>query len=201
MLRLIRSLILLALFGCLTGWSVETGHEEGARCEFGGVTYFHRWSNKDQHEYTPEGQEDLERWFDMITINLHRTAKDGDALANVANSALGNYQRAGARVIRTDSKPRSDKTPAEHLVVAFFPQPTMVEVVFARFVMIEGMGCVIVYSHRIYGEKIGPEVSNWLQENGPKIEAQLMGWKKFPTPAALNARPASLPRTALTHNK
>ena len=27
-------------------------------------------------------------------------------------------------------------------------------------------GCSIVYSHRIYGEKIGDQMSAWLSENG-----------------------------------
>ena len=36
---------------------------------FGGVGYLHRWSQNDQHEFTPEGQEDVEKWSDMITLN------------------------------------------------------------------------------------------------------------------------------------
>jgi hypothetical protein len=48
---------------------------------FGGVGYFHRWSQNDQHEFTPTGQDDLEKWSDMITINVYPTAHDGDALA------------------------------------------------------------------------------------------------------------------------
>ncbi|MGE5209278.1 MAG: hypothetical protein ACM3KL_08115, partial [Alphaproteobacteria bacterium] len=35
---------------------------------FSGVDYFHRWSQNDQHEFTPQSQEDLEKWSDMITI-------------------------------------------------------------------------------------------------------------------------------------
>jgi hypothetical protein len=43
--------------------------------------YFHRWSQNDQHEITPECQEDLEKWLDMITMNVDPSAHDGDALA------------------------------------------------------------------------------------------------------------------------
>ncbi len=66
--------------------AAEDAMNDTARCEFRGVAYIHRWAGKDQHEYTPEEQEDLERWSDMITINLHRAAKDGDGLANVATA-------------------------------------------------------------------------------------------------------------------
>jgi len=182
--------ILLFLGLVAAGLTVRAGEkaaDDAARCEFGGIAYFHRWTEKDQHEYTPKGQEDLERWSDMVTINLHRAAKDGDGLASVANAVLENYKGAGGRVLRTNSKPRTDTAPAEHLVVVILPQPTMIEIAFARFVLVDGMGCVVVYSHREYGEKIGPRVSAWLQENGPKIEPQLMEWKTFPTPTALTA--------------
>lgn len=188
-----RFLLLLGLLAVSpTVRSAENAADDVARCEFRGVTYLHRWMENDQHEFTPEGQEDLQRWSDMITINLHRTAKDGDALANVANGVLENYKRAGGRVLRTNSKPRTDTAPAEHLMVVILPQPTMIEIAFARFVLVDGMGCVVVYSHREYGEKIGPRVSAWLQENGPKIEPQLMEWKTFPAPEALQTLPASV---------
>ena len=36
---------------------------------FRGVSYFHRWSQKEQHEFTPEKQEDLKKWSDMMTVN------------------------------------------------------------------------------------------------------------------------------------
>ena len=64
----------------------------------GGVGYFHRWSQNDQYEFTPTGQDDLEKWSDMITINVYRTAHDGDALAVKANAVLENYKSHGGRV-------------------------------------------------------------------------------------------------------
>ena len=48
---------------------------------FGSVGYLHQWSQNDQHEFTPEGQEDLQKWSDMITMNVYPSAYDGDALA------------------------------------------------------------------------------------------------------------------------
>jgi hypothetical protein len=80
----------------------------------GGVGYFHRWSQNDQHEFTPTGQDDLEKWSDMITISVYPTAHDGDALAVRANAVLENYKSHGGRVLRTDSVPRTPDRPAEH---------------------------------------------------------------------------------------
>ena len=49
------------------------------------IAYIHRWSNAGQHEFTPANDADLERWRDMVTVNVHEVAKDGDQLARVAN--------------------------------------------------------------------------------------------------------------------
>jgi hypothetical protein len=49
---------------------------------FRGVDYLHRWSKDGQNEFTPKGQEDLHKWQDMITINVHEAVVNGDQLAD-----------------------------------------------------------------------------------------------------------------------
>jgi hypothetical protein len=89
---------------------------------FGGVGYLHRWSMNHQREFTPEGQKDLEKWSDMITINVYPDAHDGDALAAKANAVLENYKSHKGMVLKTDSVPRTLERPAEHFVaVVFWP--------------------------------------------------------------------------------
>jgi hypothetical protein len=66
--------------------------KRAAPLSFGGVDYMHRWSKNGQNEFTPKGQEDLARWQDMITINVHEGVVNGDRLADRANRVLGNYQ-------------------------------------------------------------------------------------------------------------
>jgi len=68
-------------------------------------------------------------------------------------------------------------------------------VAFARFKLVNGVGCSIVYSHRIYGEKVGDKMSAWLNDNGPKMEKMLMEWNNIPSPASLRelARTESRP--------
>lgn len=144
--------------------------------------YLHRWSQNDQHEYTPEAQADLERWADMVTINHHRAASDGEALAAVANSVLENYNNHRAVVVRTDSVPRTPDRPAEYLIVVLFPQPDFIEAVFTRLKLVDSVGVVVTYSHREYGQRIGDRMSGWLQQNGPPIEAALMTLAALPMP-------------------
>ena len=147
--------------------------------------YFHRWSLNNQHEFTPEGQEDLEKWAEMVTMNIYPNVHEGEGLASVANVVLDNYKNHKAVVLKTDSVPRTPERPAEHFIAVVFGQPKFIEVAYARFKLADGTGCSIVYSHRLYGEKIGDKMSAWLKENGPAIEKALMEWKDMPSPVAL----------------
>src|SRR5207247_6342742 len=89
---------------------------------FRGVGYFHRWSKNDQHEFTPEKQENLDRWSDMMTVNAYPDVHDGERLAENANSVLDNYKRHQAKVLKTDSIPRKADRPAEHVIAVVFGQ-------------------------------------------------------------------------------
>lgn len=126
---------------------------------FGGVSYLNRWSQNDQYEFTPEGQEDLEKWSDMITMNVYPSAHDGDALSAKANAVLTNYKSHDGRMLRTNSVPRTPDQPAQHFIAVVFGRPNFIEVAFVRFKLVGGAGCSIVYSHRIYGEKVGDQMS------------------------------------------
>lgn len=144
---------------------------------FNSTAYFARWNGGSQHEFTPAGQEDLDKWADMFTANIYDAAHDADGLAKMANAVLGNYQSRGAKILRTDSVPRTATSPAEHLVVALFAQPMFIEIAFNRFVFVDGVGCSLTYSHRVYGTKSGDAASAWLSANGPPTEKALMSWQ------------------------
>lgn len=172
------SVVLLALNASLAlGADKE---EKEAAFSMADVKYYHRFTEKDLHEYTPEEQEDLNAWKDMVTINYYPMVKDGDALANIANGVLENYKKAKALIINTDSVPRTKEKEAEHLVVAVFARTEFAEVAFARIRMHEGVGTSIVYSHRMYGKDLGDEVGEWIKKNGASTEKALMKWNAMP---------------------
>ncbi len=83
---------------------------------FRGVGYLHRWSMNGQYEFTPEGQQDLEKWSDMITMNVYPDAHDGEASASKANAVLENYKSHQGMVLKTNSVPRTSDRPAEHFI-------------------------------------------------------------------------------------
>jgi hypothetical protein len=139
-----------------------------------GVTYFQRWEQGDQHEYTPAGQEDLNRWSDMVTLIDYPSVGTGEQLAAIANAVLGNYKRAQGLVVRTASVPRTADHPAEHFISVLLPDQGAAEAAFARFVICDGVGRCIVFSHREYGPEAGKTLGAWVQKNGPSCETELM---------------------------
>jgi hypothetical protein len=155
---------------------------------FRGTDYLHRWSQKGQNEFTPGSEADLSKWRDMVTLNVHEAVVTGDQLAELANNVLTKYKSNGT-VLRTDSKPRTPQQPAEHFIGAVLGDPTLLEAAFARFMLKEGRGLVVVYSHRVYGREAGPAMSDWLQANGAVVEKALMMWEGMPSVAALRGLP------------
>ena len=152
-----------------------------AAFSFSNVKYFHRFTEGDQHEHTPAGQEGLNAWTDMVTLLSYPKARDGEALAATANAVLETYKANKAVVVRTDSVPRTREKAAEYLIVVNFGRPEFIEAVLARFRMHDGVGSAVIYSHRIYGKKVGDQMSAWLGKNGPVTERNLMGWDSMPT--------------------
>ena len=151
---------------------------------FGGMEYHHRWSKDGQNEFTPGNDGDLADWHDMVTINVHEKVRNGDQLADLANRVLVSYQSHG-KIVRTNSRPRTAQHPAEHLVVAVLGSQGLLETAFARIVLVDGVGVVAVYSHRVYGNAAADATGEWLKANGQSLETTLMSWDKIPSVAAL----------------
>ena len=170
---------------------IDSAHAaDPLKLSFGGQEYVHRWSKDGQHEFTPPSEPDLKVWRHMVTVNVHDKVRNGEQLAQLANGVVGNYQRAG-KILRTDSKPRTKDSEAEHLVVAFLAGRGVMEAAFARVRLVDGVGTVTVYSQREYGDKATAVIGEWVQNNGAAIEKTLMSWNGMPAIPRLNALPPS----------
>jgi hypothetical protein len=185
---------MMSVIVCLASGVSSVGAREGtaAALSFNGEEFLHRWSQKGQHEFTPKGDEDLKKFKSMMTINVFDGVKDGEALAQIANGVLANYQKNG-HIMRTLSKPRTEGSEAEHFMAAVLQAPDVWEVAFARVLMFEGRGIVTVYSKRFYGEGDAPKdaMMEWFKANAVKIEKVLVSWQGIPSRDALNKLPAS----------
>ncbi|MGC4009777.1 MAG: hypothetical protein QM805_12775 [Pseudomonas sp.] len=159
-------LILLALVTPLS-WAASLTKE----FTFAGTDYFHRWSQEDQHEFTPQGQEDLAKWQDMVTLHRYTAASNAEQMAAVANAVLDNYQQHGAMILKVDASPARGSQPAVYFIAAVLPQPSFIEAVFTRLKLENGTGTGVIYSHRLYG------MSAWLKANATARENELMDWQ------------------------
>ncbi len=162
-----------------------TGGKTDAVVHFAGVDYLHRWSKDNQHEFTPRGQENLEHWTDMITLNYYPDVKDGEALAKTASAVVDAYRDHRAMILKTSSVPRTADKPAEHFVAVILPTHDLLEAASARFEIVNGVGVSVVSSHREYGTDVGNQMIAWLQKNGSATEDALKGLDKIPAPGEM----------------
>ena len=82
-MALLRVFVLLGIALAATALAADNAKPAFA---FQQVDYFHRWSQGTQHEFTPAKQEDLDRWTDMITINVYPSVDDGEKMAGTGHS-------------------------------------------------------------------------------------------------------------------
>lgn len=177
------SLLLRGLLGFLISW---TCFAEELAIPFQGQNYYYRWSQDGQYEFTPAGQEDLQRWQDMLTVNVFNDVTDGEQLAVLANNVLSYYRQQG-KVVLTDSLPRTDSREAEHTMVAVLGNKELLESNFCRVMLHQGSAIAIVYSYRIYGEQVGNAMSEWLAAEGATQHQALMALNDIPQPSRLAA--------------
>ena len=91
-------------------------------------------------------------------------------------------------VFRINSVPRTPDRPAEHFIAVVFGRSNFIEAALG-FKLVDGAGGSTVYSHRIYGEKVGDRMSAWLNNNGAKTEGMPMEWDNIPSPVSLHELP------------
>jgi hypothetical protein len=178
-MRFQRSLVLLVALTVAPALTPSPAAEQSKApaFTFREVSYFPRWSNNDQREFTPENQEDLDHWTDMITINGYPGVDDNEKMAGTANAVLGNYRSHQGKVLKTRSVPATNDRPAEHFISVMFVRPEFVEIAFAHFKLVNKKGHSFVYSHRFYGDEKSEKASAWIEAEGEAVEKALMEWE------------------------
>jgi len=179
---------LLALSLTCTALSAQAAKPSSPKpvaVRFNGTEFHLHWSKAGQFEFTPAGQEDLNRWMEMLTLWRYDAIHDGEGLSAQANRTLGAYQNAKGKILRTNSLPRTAQRPAEHFIAALLGNNQFIEFAAARFVLVNGKGASIVYSRRAYGKPAKPDLGPWVTQNGAGIEKRLMEFDPAPALAGL----------------
>lgn len=178
----------LALCVAFGAFAQSSSAQAGATLVFQGTEYQHRWSKQGRHEFTPKGQDNLEQWRNMLTINVQSSVTNAEQLARVADNTLSLYEEHGY-VLNAESQPQATNNLLDHFVAGVFVQPTFVEAAFTRFTLREGVGVVIDYSQRFYGEDAQDELLAWVEAKGKQVEEGLMSWHGLPTLKQLDKLP------------
>lgn len=181
------------LAGLLAGLllaGVAAAQEPPLSLDFHGTTFHYRYGTERLYEYTPAGQEDLSAWQLLLSFALAPERDTPELLAELANNTLALYDEHGV-VIATDSVPATEDRDAEHFIAAVLGDPTLLEAVFARFMLTEHGSVITIYSYRIYSDDAGDAMRAWLGSNGPDVEASLMAWTGMPGIPALESLPLS----------
>jgi hypothetical protein len=145
-----------------------------AKVTFRGTEYFLRSSQGNEYDFTPQGQEDLHTFTDMLALDLYPAAHDQEALATITSRVQAIAQGAKATILRTISVSASGQQPGQHFVAAVLPTPHGVDFDAARFVLVENQGVGVFYTHRSYGDTAAGTTSAWVTKNAADVEQQLL---------------------------
>jgi hypothetical protein len=177
-----------------TATNSATAEAKLATVSFHGETYFHRWSQNGQHEFTPSGQADLKRWKDMVTVRVFEQVTNEAQFTGMVRATVANYKKVGV-INRVMERPK--KTPDgvdEVVVVATLRAGNIIEFVAARFLMRDGVGTLYVASHREYTDDQGIDSTlegDYVKNKLGRVVNALAVWDGAPALDALRALPRS----------
>lgn len=149
---------------------------------FDGKRYLHRYSKNGQHEFTPAGQEDLQRWQEMLTLVM-RPGADAENTRQWAEAMAAGYKEKGL-LVQADQPPGG-----EYRMLGVLGAPGMTEVNFVR-VMPHGSGAMtVLVQRRFYGEE-SRQMADWVRDNSPRLSGLLVDWQP-PAESQIKALPES----------
>lgn len=161
--------------------------------QFNGTRYFFRWTNDRLFEFTPQGQEDLEKWIDMISVVVYREVDTPEKLLGKAKAVLDTYKANRGGIIGSGTYPATAQTSAQHFITAMILGNGVVEAVFTRlllstpanYVSTDGMGYGFIYSHRRYAvdgniKDAIHQLGEWEKTNGKEIASALIRYAPVP---------------------
>jgi hypothetical protein len=150
--------------------SVSAGDESVV---FAGIKYYLRTHQKDRYTFTPAGQENLERWTDMITLAYDPKVTEGKQLAEQAVAWWQFNRDARARFWHINYVPRLDQMPARanalYLTATILARPDhdYDEFAYTTIRLVGGIAATARYSHREYrtGPSSDERSGTWMKEN------------------------------------
>ncbi|HEY4560337.1 MAG TPA: hypothetical protein VIG54_06325 [Lysobacter sp.] len=142
----------------------------------GNMTYVHRYSDGGLHEYTPEGQDDLDRFADMLT--LLPTPEDLRAadLESYSIHMAAVHTRRGGEVLSRECEAATPVHVADCTLLIRFAKAGHVELAVDKQMATKRGLVAMALAHREYGEGAAGRAVAWTQGEGQRRIADFIDW-------------------------
>jgi hypothetical protein len=177
-----------------TAKASKPASDNGAVVIFSGTKYFLRTAKDDEYVFTPDEQEDLQQWTDMIRLSYYPEITDGKSLAAKAIAWWEHYRKTRTRIFKINFIPRLDQMPAHDdalytaVTISEKPYNDYDEFSYTAVRIVEGIGMALVYSHREHRDHlIEMGINNtWILRN-ERLEDAWFTWNGIPQYRTLKA--------------
>ena len=136
---------------------------------FDGQKFVTRLIEPRHFEFSPEGQEKLGSWSEMVAVNAYLLPRTEDPMGSIVDRFVKRYQENG-KVIEPSS---AEPSLAEKHVAMVLTYAKFQEAILARFLLMDGKAVGISYSHRVYGDDPAARMEPWIQANRTSVHAAL----------------------------
>lgn len=145
--------------------------------QFGDTTWHARSSQGGAVEYTPEGQEDLERFGEMLTFHPVPADLRPEDLEAFTRDTVERHERRGAQIFSSECEPATRVHVADCTIMLAFPRAEHVEIGVTKHLAIRAGLVAISMVHREYGDGAAERTKAWIKSpEGARLMAAFIDW-------------------------
>lgn len=168
-----RRLVLAVLLACLPAAAPASPPS----LEFAGTTWHLRWQQGGLLEYTPDGQGDLDRFSDMLSLLPAPAGLGPDDLEAYSRKMAATYENRDGRVLSRQCEPATARHVADCTLLVGFAGESHVELALVRYLALRAGLVAFSLSHREYGDGAEKRAQAWMaSSDGQRTVAGFLDW-------------------------
>lgn len=145
--------------------------------EFAGTTWYARWWDGGLVEYTPDGQTDLERYSEMLSLLPTPAGLQAAHLDAYTREMAITHERRGGRVLSRECQPAAPSHLAECTLLIGFGDASHVELAVVRHIALRAGIAGFSLSHREYGDGAEDRAKTWIASPaGQRLVGGFLDW-------------------------
>lgn len=148
-----------------------------SKVRIGETVYEHRWSDGDFHEFTPTGQDDLDRYSEMITLPPSPAGRTAADLERYTDEKATTTRTRGGEVLSQRCEPATPTHVPDCTLLVVYAKPDHVELAVSKHMAAAGTIVPVLFAHREYGEGAGQRAQAWMASPaGQRMVADFIDW-------------------------